>query len=82
MLLDRVDEALRSARFVGQPAECSEQRPARRHLRRLRIAPIKPERAAIRPIMSGVRNCIMYETRLVAIGNLRFLDSKSSDPLE
>src|SRR5262249_42003472 len=26
-----------------------------------------PSAAAIRPIMSGVRNCITYETRLVAV---------------
>src|SRR5713101_2885314 len=43
----------------------------------LRLSPSAP---AIRPIMSGVKNCIMYETRLVAMGNLRFLESKSGSP--
>jgi hypothetical protein len=31
---------------------------------------LSPSAPAIRPIMSGVRNCIIDETRLVAIGNL------------
>src|SRR5258708_40146951 len=43
----------------------------------LRLSPSAP---AVRPIMSGVRNCIMYEPSLVAIGNLHFLYSTSGDP--
>src|SRR5215471_8519236 len=38
---------------------------------------LSPSAVAIREIMSGVRNCITYETRLVAMANLHFLDFTS-----
>jgi hypothetical protein len=60
---------LRAAWFGGRAAERSEQRGTTALMPLCASPRLRPSAAAMRAIMSGVRNCITDETRLVAMAN-------------